>query len=427
MLGFCGLLLGILWLFQTVLLNDMYKSIRRHELKQAIEEVEREIYSPDLAEVLNRIQAEKDITVSLTREFIMPPNHGYRRDYGMSGIVITRGFAMTPEFITEVKEFELDDGHIISLTFHAVIAPVNATVSTLRMQLYFVTAIMIILSVLLAIVIAKRVSKPIEDINRNALVLAKGDYDVRFSGKGFHEIVELSDTLNTAAVELGRVEALRRELLANVSHDLRTPLTLIYSYAEMMSDFPDEITGDQVKVIMDETRRLTSLVNDVLDISKLENDMEQLNKSRFCLTDSIAEITFRMAKFSQIQSNRIRFDYSEKVFVNADESKIGRAFYNLLINAVNYSGENSEITVTQTLNVGSVRISVSDNGDGISADDLPYVWDRYYKTENVHKRAVVGTGLGLSIVKKIIGLHGGRYGVESSMGQGSKFWFELFI
>ena len=112
-------------------------------------------------------------------------------------------------------------------------------------------------------------------------------------------------------------------------------------------------------------------------------------------------------------------------YICADETKINRAFYNLLINAINYSGDNRVIYVAQNTFENRVRISVTDGGEGIADDDLPYIWDRYYKSAKKHKRAVTGTGLGLSIVKKIIELHGGWYGVQSELGAGSTFWFEL--
>jgi signal transduction histidine kinase len=284
---------------------------------------------------------------------------------------------------------------------------------------------MLLLSVLLAIIMARRVSKPIEEISASAAILAKGDYDVHFEGEGFAEIVALSDTLNTTAKELGKVEGLRRELLANVSHDLRTPLALIYSYAEMMHDFPDEITPEQPGTIMEETRRLTTLVNDVLDISKLESDMETLNREEFSFTESIADAVTRMNELLSGDNFHIAFTRDSDVIVNADEAKISRAFYNLLINAVNYSGDSREVSVAQTLENGFVRVSIADYGEGIAEDELPFIWDRYYKSGKKHRRAVTGTGLGLSIAKKIIELHGGRYGVSSEAGKGSMFWFEI--
>ncbi|MCL2079152.1 MAG: HAMP domain-containing histidine kinase [Oscillospiraceae bacterium] len=419
LLGFCVLLLMILWLFQTVFLDGMYRFIRTRELSQAIKTVEREIDSPDLQSVLFRLQSERDILVMPTPDFV-PPLRPQPEMWERRGNV-------SPMTITESKEFELRDGQTISLTFHAMITPVSATVSTLRMQIYLITGVMIILAVLLAIVIARRVSKPIEEINRSALTLAKGNYNGRFNGRGFAEIVELSETLNTTAVELGKVEKLRRELLANVSHDLRTPLALLYSYAEMMNDFPGEITSEQTKVIMDETQRLTTLVNDVLDISKLENDMEMLIRSRFNLTQNILETVERMGALLKSDGFILTFSYAGDIYVDADKQKIDRAFYNLLINAVNYSGENHNISVTQTVCDKRVRISITDYGDGIAEEDLPFIWDRYFKSGKKHKRAVIGTGLGLSIVKKIIELHGGSYRVISQIGKGSTFEFELDI
>lgn len=215
--------------------------------------------------------------------------------------------------------------------------------------------------------------------------------------------------------------------MANVSHDLRTPLSLIYSHAEMMHDFPAEITPDQTQVVMDETRRLSALVNDLLDLSKIENDLESITSTHFSLTQCIEETAKRLAELLKNEGFDIRFIRDRDVFVNADETKMGRAFYNLLINAVNYSGDSRDIIVTQTMNEGRVRISITDHGEGIEEDDLPFIWVRYFKSGQSHKRAVIGTGLGLSIVRRIIELHGGTYGVTSKVEQGSTFWFELLI
>lgn len=416
LLGFCSVLLIFLWLFQTVFLNDMYKMIRRSELHEAMALVEENIDSPNLREILHQLETDKGVMVSLTREFIKPP---VPTAYGRGGV--------PPETITEVKEFTLSNGEVISLTFHAMTTPVNATVSTLRIQLYIITGIMILASVGIALVLSDVIAKPLVRLNDGAKKLSRGNYNADFNGSGYLEVKELSDTLNTAATELSKVDALRRELIANISHDLRTPLALIYSYAEMMQDFPDEITNTQLQTIMAETKRLTSLVNDILDVSKLETGTMELHAHRYSLTESISETVERLSELLKTEGYAIEFEQNEEVYVMADEAKITQALYNLLTNAVNYSTDDKHILVKQIRTQNRVRVEVHDHGDGIAPEHIPYIWDRYYKVDKKHRRAITGTGLGLSIVKKIFELHGAGYGVASELGKGSVFWFELNI
>ena len=414
LLGFCALLLAILWLFQTVFLSDMYKLIRKVEIEKAIALVEKSINSPGLENVLYELESTKEITVRPTQDFAPPvrpvPDRLGRRQ---------------PETITKTREFVLENGSKIALTFYAMITPVEATVSTLQRQLYIITGIMVLLATLLAIMISKHISNPIEQINRSAKALAMGNYETEFHGRGFLEIKELSDTLNTAAFELSKVERMRRELMANVSHDLRTPLAFIYSYAEMMHDFPHEVTLEQSQIIMDEAKHLTSLVNDMLDISSLETGITRLNKENYNLTESLEKTIKRISELIKKENYQIEFRHDEDVYLTADEVKITQAFYNLLLNALTHCGCDKTVIVKQGIKDSMVKIEVIDHGEGISDDDLPYIWDRYYKVNRKHKRPIMGTGLGLSIVKKVIEMHGGLYGVESQTGKGSNFWFQL--
>lgn len=413
LLGFCALLLSILWLFETVLLRRMYEGIRRNEIAKAIVLVEENIDSPSLGQLVRQLADEQEIIVTPAHDFSPPA----RPDGGDKPPM--------REAITQTEYFVTADGRTVSLVFYAMISPVNATISTIKVQLYYVTGIMFLLSIVLAFLLAKTVSKPMEGLNRSAKILATGDYSIRFSGKGYREIHELSNTLNHAACELSKVEGLRRELMANISHDLRTPLALIYSHAEMMNDFPDEITSEQTQLIMEETRRLTSLVNDILDVSRLETGRMELRAAPYNLTASICQSIERLAKLVQKDGYRFVFEGEEEVFVHADEVKITQVFYNLLVNAIHYSTNDLPITIRQTVSPVSVRLEVEDHGEGIHEEDLPYIWDRYYKVDKKHKRPITGTGLGLSIVKKIVELHGGSYGVSSKPGSGSVFWFEI--
>lgn len=416
LLGFCLLLILILWMFQTTFLSDMYKFTRKIEIDKAIRLVEQEINNPTLKDILHEIELTKEIMVRPTQDFAPPvqPAPG-------------RFNHRQPETITQVQEFVLQDGSVLSLTFYAMVTPVDATVSTLKIQLIIITGIMVILATILAAIISKHISRPIEKINKSAKTLAMGNYEVKFHGKGFLEIEELSDTLNTAAVELSKVEGQRRELMANISHDLRTPLALIYSYAEMMHDFPQEVTPEQSQIIMDETKRLTSLVNDVLDISNIETGTEKLNRTNYNLTASLQKTINRIGSLVKNEGYQLDFVYDKEIYILADEVKITQGFYNLLLNGITHCGSDKLVVVKQILKDNIVRIEVIDHGEGISESNLPYIWDRYYKVDKKHKRPIMGTGLGLSIVKNIIEMHDGEYGVESQLGKGSTFWFRLEI
>lgn len=318
-------------------------------------------------------------------------------------------------------------GQTMFIMLSTMISPVNATVQTLRTQLLIITAIMVILATGIAIIISRIISKPIVKINQSAKVLATGNYDIHFDENGYREIGELGRTLNYAAHELSTVEGLRRDLIANISHDLRTPLTLITGYSEVMRDIPNEYTRENVQIIIDEAKRLTNIVNDGLDLSKLQSGTQELECERFSLTQTTRDIINRFVKLTEQGGYSIDFKYDKDAYVSADELRISQVIYNLLSNAINYTGPDKKVSLIQKVKDGKVRIEVIDTGEGIAKDKLPYIWDRYYKVDksNTHKRTTVGTGLGLSIVRAILVMHNAQYGAESSEGQGSIFWFEL--
>jgi len=321
-----------------------------------------------------------------------------------------------------------EDGSSVAIVItNANVAPLNETVKTIRLQLVYLTIVMLILTLLLALFISKKISKPIIELNESAKELAKGNYNVKFVESEYKEISELGHTLNYTTAELSKTENLRRELIANVSHDLRTPLTMITGYAELMRDLPGENTEENLQIVIDEAKRLSSLVNDVLDISKLQSGTQPLKPVQFNLTNSIKDILERYAKFIDQNGYTIRFLHDNDTYVYADELRISQVVYNLVNNALTYTGKEKLVIVRQSCSDNKVIIEVIDTGEGISQDKLPLIWDRYYKVSKEHKRAAIGTGLGLSIVKTILDQHHGKYGVKSTVGHGSIFWFELDI
>jgi signal transduction histidine kinase len=277
----------------------------------------------------------------------------------------------------------------------------------------------------MAMVFARSIISPIVRMNQSAKQLAEGNYDVQFEGDGYRETRELAETLNYASKELSKNDRLQKELIANVSHDLRTPLTMIKGYSEIMRDIPGENTPENMQAIIDETERLSELVSALLDISRLQADAAELIPEPFDLTEQVQTSVERYDKLRSQDGYSVRFEYDSHVFVNADRAMMLRVLYNLISNGINYAGEDKTVIVRQECREGKVRISVIDHGAGIAEEQIPLIWDRYYKVDRVHKRAVVGTGLGLSIVKTVLERHGAAYGVDSQVGKGSTFWFEL--
>jgi signal transduction histidine kinase len=464
--AFAAATLLLLWLFQVVFLQGFYKSIKVNDIKSAASGITKNIDSDDLQTYIKTVSQKKDVSIviaSLDGEVLYSEetspdsvllhlsqsgllslieeaqtnNGDYLRRFDRGGIIFDPGKnspfpARLPQPGKSMMESILftviadkQDGSRAAIILNANISPVDATVQTIRVQLVYVTIIMLVLALLLALFISRRISKPIIKMNATAKELAKGQYNVVFDENGYREISELGSTLNFTAGELAKTEALRRELIANISHDLRTPLTMITGYAEVMRDLPGENSQENVQIVIDEAKRLSSLVNDVLDISKLQSETDNLNITSFSITDSTKEILKRYSKLTEQDGYTINYVYDRDVIVKADELKISQVLYNLINNAVTYTGSDKTVTVRQSVAQGLVRIEVIDTGDGIPSDRLNDIWDRYYRIDNAHKRAQVGTGLGLSIVKAILTQHNAKFGVQSVIGQGSVFWFEL--
>jgi signal transduction histidine kinase len=481
-------MIALLWVFQVLYLDSFYKTIKKIEAKRVYAQltslVERK--DPNLEKKIQNIAGEHNCSVMLTNESL---TYLYYRGYNPTSSLLNMPHYMFRQLLQEAKanngeysitfigndnvtlknatmdsEENLDEGSIGSeddsnnkdefyqnlgqergesviyiriidqkaedpqiLLVNTTMTPVTSTVETIKIQLLVISILMFVLAMVFAFLISNMVARPIIRMSAAAKKLAKGDFSPNFREENYRELAELSDTLNFAAAELGKTEQFQHELIANVSHDLRTPLTMITGYAEVMRDIPGENTPENVQVIIDESNRLTTLVNDVLDLSKLQGGVQQINSVRYNLTESVRQVFDRYNKLREQEGYLITFEENQEVYVVADEYKIYQVVYNLVNNAINYTGEDKRVTVRQIVKGNMVRIEISDSGVGIPPEELDNVWERYYKVDKTHRRSVQGTGLGLSIVKNILKLHHARYGVESTVGEGSTFWFELEI
>jgi len=229
--------------------------------------------------------------------------------------------------------------------------------------------------------------------------------------------------------QLSKIEQLRKDLIANVSHELRTPLSLIRGYAETIRDVTGNVPDKREKqlgIIIEETERLGKIVDDILNLSQLQTGYLSLNKSRFPIMKTLAAVVKRYDVLSQKTGVQIVLQGSSDGLVEADEARIEQVLYNLINNGFNHTPRGGTITVNAIDGLKAVRVEVSDTGSGIPEEDLPHIWDRYYKAEKASgKRRAAGTGLGLAIVKSVLEAHQAAYGVESKREVGTTFWFEL--
>ena len=352
-----------------------------------------------------------------------------RKEIGVQFFSGRPGFFRNDRYVDDflyAKLATLDDGTELMVISDVQVTPLDSTIAILKGQLEVTSVLALAISLVVSFIMSRNISRPIVNLNDAALELARGKFDTEFSGKGYREIEELSDTLNYTAKELGKASAFQHELLANVSHDLRTPLTMIGGYAEVMRDIPGENTPENVQVIIDETKRLTAFVNNILDLTKLQSGFETLKCDTVCLTDMLESIRTRYFNLTKNDGYTVEIQADADAYVVCDEAKISQAFYNLMDNAVNHTGADKTVVIRQILTDKKVRIEIADSGEGIAPEELPYIWERYYRAkQTAHKRAVVGSGIGLSIVKSVFELHKLLYGVESEVGKGTTFWVEF--
>jgi len=305
--------------------------------------------------------------------------------------------------------------------------PQESTSQTFTDQLRYVTIIAVLLSIVLGFYLSRMITKPLEAITERAEELAAGNYGIEFPTAHYTEIMRLADTLSTTSSELAETRMMQRDIIANVSHDLKTPLTMIRSYAEMIGDLsgddPERRT-EHLQVIMEETDRLSVMIAELLDISKLQSGQLTIKREDFSLCELIQTTIATYSAFAEQEGYELSFTCKGEGIVHADETRIKQVLDNLISNALKFSGKNKKVEIRMREREPYVRVEVTDHGVGIPRRDLRHIWERYYSSSTHHSRNE-STGLGLSIVKEILVLHNAKYGVDSVVHKGSTFWFEI--
>lgn len=442
---FSAIILGFLYFFQIVFFNTYYKINQTNALEQTVNSIEKNIDKENADIIFNELSLNNEVCIQIVKdEELIYYSDNYKHCAGKDNnalTVITNSFLNSDKKYLKV-EFVNNRYNNKSLVYgkklkndiyvfaNSSLEPMDKSINLLKGQFLYVALTVLLLSFIISYYFSRRIADPILKINLSAKKLADKSSEAKFTCETeVFELKELAETLNNAAKELSKTEELRKEFLANVSHDLKTPLTMIEAYAASARDLNynnKKKRERDLNIIIDEAERLNMLVNDILLLSKMENKTTNLNLEDINIRKEIETI---LEHFAIYKNDGYTFEFNEKedYIITADKKGIERVIYNLINNAINYTGEDKKVKITFEKNQDILTINIIDTGKGIEEEDKKLVWNKYFRINKRHRRTTVGTGLGLSIVKEILEEHKFEYGIKSKLNKGSCFYFKCKI
>jgi signal transduction histidine kinase len=302
----------------------------------------------------------------------------------------------------------------------------EAFLASINRALLLAAGIAGLAAVLLTVGLSRRILRPVEALTAAARRMERGDLSQRVEVQSEDEIGELAQAFNAMADGLARLEGLRRNMVSDVAHELRTPLSNIRGYLEALQDGVLESNQEITASLYEEAMLLNRLVDDLQELSLAEAGQLRLERRPVAPADMVNKATEAARVQAAAKGIALQVDLpADLPLVNADHQRIGQVLGNLLSNALTHIPSGGEITIAARAKGSEVEVSISDTGEGIPPEHLPYVFERFYRADKSRSRATGGTGLGLSIAKQLVEAHGGTIGVESTLGEGSVFWFTL--
>jgi signal transduction histidine kinase len=282
------------------------------------------------------------------------------------------------------------------------------------------------IALVLARWLARGMTQPLRDMAAAARRMETGDYSARVQTRSRDEVGQLATAFNRMSAELENLERSRRDLVANVSHELKTPIAAIRAHLENLLDGVERPDPNTLQVMLAQTERLSRLIEQLLELSRLESGELPLRREETPLAPLVSQV---LSEIDVARSDRgvdVRSDLPEDLpTIDADPERVHQVLFNLLDNAVRFTPPGGEVTVSAHRHDGSVEVSVSDTGVGISPEHLPRLFERFYRADPARSREDGGTGIGLAIARSVVEAHGGHIRAESQMGRGSAFTFDL--
>ena len=452
---FTAVIFTVLWLLQTVFLQRFYNSMLIRNTQSAADKIAAACSDDDITEQIDRISRENSILIYVTdsdgailysadeykKMQIIHDDHGMQK--GKKNHADYRGLPDNYDAFLQtlsasekgIAELQTDDLYVYGeyinypdcagkavLYLGTTLNAVGSAAKIIRIQLIWVTGLSVVIGFILAWFLSRSFSRPIAQLTNKAHQLSENSSGMQFREGFCKELDELNETLDRTAEKLMQSREFQNEFLANVSHDLRTPLTMIKGYAEMIRDISredEQQCASDVAVIVEEADRLTALVNEILEYSELQMTDKELVTEPVDLTGLVNTVTDSFENLYIKEGFTFARNIAEHVCIQGNASRLQRAVYNLLDNAVRHAGENHWVGIALKSEDNTALIEVADHGSGIAPDDLEHIWERYYT--NRQRRGKGVSGLGLAIVKQTVTLHHGRCEAESEPGKGSTF------
>ena len=308
------------------------------------------------------------------------------------------------------------------------------TVQSLNTEIFtrIIDAVLIgfVISIAISLIISKTLLSPIEGMTKAAEAMSDGDFSRKIPIESQDEIGILSETFNDMAAqletmleELIKAEQLRREFVANVSHELRTPLTSIRTYAETIfetEEIPKETQAEFLRVIINESDRMTKIVQDLLDLSRFDSGHSKLALEKFSIEQSVREVYAAIALEAKKRGHVLNLEVEWGLpKIRGDRARIEQVLMNIITNALKYTPDGGRIDIYSGRAGNRVWVKIEDTGVGIPEEDLAHVFERFYRVDKARSRESGGTGLGLPIAKEIVTMHGGDIEITSAQGKGT--------
>ena len=322
------------------------------------------------------------------------------------------------------------DGTVVM--FYAVREEPNLLVASTRFlsdfwwQLLVAGALAAAISLVVARWLARGMTQPLRDMAKAARRMERGDYEQRVSTSSRDEVGQLAVAFNRMSGELADLERLRRDLVANVSHELKTPISALRAHLENLLDGVERPDPETLQVMLAQSERLGRLVDQLLELARLESGEVPLRLERVPLRSLVSQVLSEIAVGRPEQAVTVEEHVPDDLpLVQADPERVHQVLFNLLDNAMRFTPRGGRVRVTASRHDGAVEVSVADTGPGISPEHLPRLFERFYRIDTARSRNEGGTGIGLAIARWVVEAHGGRIWAESEPGKGAVFTFEL--